>query len=518
MSSRGQGSEVWANGLDPSTALTVGEAARLAGVSEATVRKRIQSGRLLHEVGRRGGRGVQLVRLVDLADVYPELTGRDPEPQADPTRTREPALDEGRAADPRAAGPRAADPRAHGPRAHGPETAGPETTGTEAGGTEAVGPETEPGAGFTAGAAGVPGDGHGSVARQHAFEVRLASLQVGNDGLGAQVRELQVQRADLKVQCDDLRTRLSSVERERQAGTAGLLIAQRRLLELEVAGPVVQLGPAWWRRSSTWGLGVALLLVGGSLGLEIHGSRTARAAAREDASELEGRLVELASDLDAVQKSGSRSLERWTSERAGWQAERLTLEQGGAAGEERELELGAQLQAARAAAQEDRRLLAESLSEARALTGAVREELTREREESRAERTHSAELQEQRARVAAELLQERERALAAERAAERAATERALADLGQRAQASAEAAETLAGELAQRRIEEQRQTALLLEEIERLGARLPAMPALPPTAQESVPHRDSLQDERARRWLFGLHLPGMFQTLGEGGR
>lgn len=506
MSSRGERPEVWANGLDPSTALTVGEAARLAGVSEATVRKRIQSGRLLHEVGRRGGREVQLVRLVDLADVYPQLAGREPTPRGDPAPEREPALGEERAAGPGAgtgAGPAA------GPTA-GPG-AGP---GAGLGAGLGAGPAAEPGAG----AAAVPGDGHGGAARRHAFEVRLASLQVGNDGLGAQVRELQVQRADLKAQCTDLRTRLSSVERERQAGTAGLLLAQRRLLELEVAGPIVQLGPVWWRRSRTWGLGVVLLLLGGTLGLEIHGSRTARAAAREDASQLEGRLAHLARDLDAVQESGTRALGQWASAREAWAAERQNLEQRATAGEGREADLTAHLQAAREAGQQDRRLLQESLAEARALTDSVREELTREREESRAERTRSAELFGQRTR-SAELFAERERVAAAERAAERAATERALAELGRRAQASAEAAETLAGELAQRRIEEQQRTALLLEEIQRLGARLPA---LPPTGEERVPERDDLADdladERARRWLFGLHLPGMLQTPGEGGR
>jgi chromosome segregation ATPase len=325
-------------------------------------------------------------------------------------------------------------------------------------------------------------------------------LQVGNDGLGAQVRDLQLQRDDLKTQCNDLRERLTTVERERQAGTAGLLLAQRRLLELDAAGSVVPLGPAWWRRSSTWGMAVVFLLVGGTMGLEVHESRTARAAAREDASELEGRLGDLARDLDEVQKSGSRALEQLTTEREAWDAERQTLEERGSAGDERVAELDAHLQAAREAALADRRLLEESLAEARTLTGSVREELTREREESRAERARTA-----------ELLEERERAAAAERAA----TTEALADLTQRAGASTEAAETLAAELAQRRVDEERRTALLLAEIERLGTRLPGAP---PASAESVPDWDPVEDERARRWLFGLHLPGMLQTPTEGGR
>jgi len=330
--------------------------------------------------------------------------------------------------------------------------------------------------------------------------VRLASLQVGNDGLTAQVRELQVQREDLKTQCNDLRARLTFVERERQAGTAGLLMAQRRLLELDTAGSVVRWGPPWWRRSRTWGVAVGLLLVGGTLGLEIRESRTARAAARQHATDLDHRLVDLGSDLEVAQEFGSKALEQLVSERQVWHAEREALAQRSDAGEEREDELTAYLEFEREAAQEDRRLLEESLLEARALTGAVREELTRERGESRAERERTAALLDERERVAA---------------AERAATTRALADLGRLASASAEAAESLSGELAQRRIDEQARTAHLLGEIERLGKRL----AVPPAAlEESVPERDDPRDERARRWLFGLHLPGMFQVPGEGGR
>jgi len=500
MSGGGEQSRGPAKGMDPSTALTVGQAARLAGVSEATLRKRIQSGKLLHEVGRRGGREVQLVRLVDLADVYPALADRDPEPGSDPARSHEPAAGGGRGIDPTAEP--AAEPIA---RALG----GPDAVPTAESSAEPHGaPSAEPTIGATAAAAG-----RREGSRQHAFEVRLASLQVGNDGLGAQVRDLQTQREDLRTQCDDLRTRLTSVERERQAGTAGLLLAQRRLLQLEADGAVVQLGPAWWKRSSSWGLAVVFVLMGGTLGLEIHESRTARAAARENASNMEGRLSDLAGDLEVVQESGSRALEQLASEREGWEAERgafaqeaANLEQRRIEGRERQDELTAQLQSEFQAAQADRRLLAESLSEARVLTGALREELVREREESRTERARTT-----------ELFDEREQAATAERAE----TSRTLAELRQRAEASTEASEALAGELAQRRIDEQSRTDLLLQELERLGARLPE----PGSAVESetggggsVSDRDAAEDERARRWLFGLHLPGRVQTSGEGGR
>lgn len=57
-------------GHAPAELLTIGEAVRLLGLSEALLRRRIKSGRLLHETGRRGGREVRLVRVVDLLEVF----------------------------------------------------------------------------------------------------------------------------------------------------------------------------------------------------------------------------------------------------------------------------------------------------------------------------------------------------------------------------------------------------------------------------------------------------------------
>ena len=57
-------------GHDLSDLLTVGQAGRLLGISEALLRRRIKSGRLLHETGRREGREVRLIRVVDLMDGF----------------------------------------------------------------------------------------------------------------------------------------------------------------------------------------------------------------------------------------------------------------------------------------------------------------------------------------------------------------------------------------------------------------------------------------------------------------
>lgn len=64
-------------GHAPSELLTIGEAGRLLALSEALLRRRVKSGRLLHETGRRAGREVRLIRVVDLLDVFGSL-GRAP--------------------------------------------------------------------------------------------------------------------------------------------------------------------------------------------------------------------------------------------------------------------------------------------------------------------------------------------------------------------------------------------------------------------------------------------------------
>jgi len=73
MDPRRPDSELRNKGLDPSQLLSIGEAARLAGVSDGTIRKKVDAGRLLVESGRRGGREIQVVRMGDLALLYPRI-------------------------------------------------------------------------------------------------------------------------------------------------------------------------------------------------------------------------------------------------------------------------------------------------------------------------------------------------------------------------------------------------------------------------------------------------------------
>lgn len=182
---------------DPFEALSLSEAAQRAGRELETIEAAIAEGRLLSEVGRRDGEEVRIVRLMDLAEVWPDaMPGGRKEPEPAPESAPEPAPEP------------PATPSPDPPRAQ------PEPVASD------------------------------SV--RQALEVRLASLQSSNDALATQVKDLQLQRSDLKDQCVDLRGRMVLIEKERQAGTAGLLLAQRRLMELEAA-PVVNLDP-WWRR------------------------------------------------------------------------------------------------------------------------------------------------------------------------------------------------------------------------------------------------------------------------------
>ncbi len=82
-------------GHAPADLFTVGEAAQLLALSEALLRRRIKSGRLLHEMGRRGGREVRLIRVVDLLDLFGR-SGRASagDPGSGPTAEPEPPAGE----------------------------------------------------------------------------------------------------------------------------------------------------------------------------------------------------------------------------------------------------------------------------------------------------------------------------------------------------------------------------------------------------------------------------------------
>ncbi len=248
-----------AKGVDPTSAVTVSEAAELAGVSPGRVREAIRGGQLLHETGRRRGRQVTLVRVVDLAALWPA------------------ALDGG---EEDSASPAAAPSEAREEREERQER----------------GEERE-------------------LRREEdrSLAVRLAAVQAANEALEFQVRDLRLQRSDLKDQMSDLRGRLTLVERERQAGTAALLMAQRRLLELEAAPPATPAHAApvlpprrpGWRTVSVWAAGAGLVL------WTIASLRTDARDAREEARLQRG-------DLSLTLDEGRRDRARFYRELAHW--------------------------------------------------------------------------------------------------------------------------------------------------------------------------------------------------------
>jgi len=222
-------------GLTPSSALTVVEAASLAGVPRAEIEARIAEGSLLSESrGRAGprGRGKVVVRLCDLADVYPAVLGR-PDP-----------IDggEGDAGDPSGA----AEPDEFGP--------------------DEVPPEE-----------GEPLDRERLVPRSQ--EAAAVGAPLAED---ASIRSAP--RGALIQLCDDLETRLDLAERERRASTASLLMAQRRLLDLEADARRTP-----WRGAT---VGAAMLLSLGAIAVAVRAPDRAAAAVRAE-------VAPLAEDLDA---------------------------------------------------------------------------------------------------------------------------------------------------------------------------------------------------------------------------
>lgn len=238
--------------LEPGTPLDVARAARLAGCSEAELRARMDQGRLLFEVQRLGGKETQIVRYVDLVDAFPErFVAEVSEPEA--------------------------EVRAPG---QAPQTAGP-----------APQPAPRP----VARPAGDPA--MLEPARDSGAQARLEALQESQRMLQAQLEDLGDQRARLREQGDELRNRLQRVEQERQASTAGLLMMQQRLLELE-SGPVMTIEPPAHRRPLVWwAVGSGLVLV-----MAIQSMRSMRTAF---ASQSEG-LVEVRRALQVESAEAAR--------------------------------------------------------------------------------------------------------------------------------------------------------------------------------------------------------------------
>ena len=138
--------------LDPSSALSFAEAAVLAGVEPERIAALADSGELLHEGPRTRSRDDRVVRLVDLADLFPHVLGRE-----------------------------------------------------------------------------VP-----SVGGVAGREAALREVDVPRPDLAEEILASGASRDALVELAQDLETRLDLAERERQASTASLLMAQRRVLDLEL--------------------------------------------------------------------------------------------------------------------------------------------------------------------------------------------------------------------------------------------------------------------------------------------
>ena len=142
--------------LEPSSALSFAEAAVLAGVEPECIAALADSGELLHEGSRDRSRDERVVRLVELAELFPHvLGGRIPAAPADPD--------------------------------------------------------------------GAP-DG----------DLALREVDVPRPDLAEEILASGASRDALVELAQDLETRLDLAERERQASTASLLMAQRRVLDLEL--------------------------------------------------------------------------------------------------------------------------------------------------------------------------------------------------------------------------------------------------------------------------------------------
>ncbi|MEM1448153.1 MAG: hypothetical protein AAGI22_03530 [Planctomycetota bacterium] len=215
MAGRTQGDARESTGsLDPSTRLTLREAATLAGVDESALAQLCDDGVLLFETERRRRKEVRVVRLRDLADVHPEVLGRAPDSPRDAPAEADASED-----------------------------------------VEAVEP----------------------------------AVAVAADSVADAVRSSGTSRDALIELCQDLETRLDLAERERQASTASLLMAQRRVLDLEL-----QARPRPWARAGGALLGLLSVAV---LGLVW---KLPAAVRSEAASEAEALRSALTADLESV--------------------------------------------------------------------------------------------------------------------------------------------------------------------------------------------------------------------------
>lgn len=343
--------------LEPSTPLSLADAATLAGVEVGDLERACAEGTLIFETRRVRKKEVRVVRLMDLGELFPEVIGA--------------------------------------PMGPGPAT-----------------PEAEPTAGKGT------ADRHPTPIAPSTDPVAVPSRAETGGDLAEAVRASGASRDALITLCQDLESRLDLAERERQASTASLLMAQRRVLDLELR-----------QKPSPWGrVGVGMLLgvagVATFAALRAPGLVEAAAAERLDAFEatLAEELGEVRTRLSA-ELEGEREVrvaltEQLDAERSALEATqglvREVAAQGAAAAAaerdrfaetltelESRLELarsdarrdGDRLEAALDAAERDRSRFAERLASSERASDAARSSLAEERRSNEAARAaYQAEL------------------------------------------------------------------------------------------------------------------------------
>jgi len=252
-----------AGALDPGALFTLEEAAGRVRVPIEDLEARCDRGELLFETRRRGRQEVRCVRGLDLAEAFPGAPdparslgkGRSSGGASVPDR---PSLGGGAADGSNPREPSAASPSASPVTSPGSpkEPSSGSSLGSSSAGTEAKdrgGVAADPGrVQSTAAQAAAAQAAATQAAATQAAATQAAATQAtatfpasGPRGSGPRdsgnsvaeaVRSSGASRDALIGLCQDLETRLDLAERERQASTASLLMAQRHVLDLELRG------------------------------------------------------------------------------------------------------------------------------------------------------------------------------------------------------------------------------------------------------------------------------------------
>ena len=342
-----------AGALDPGALFTLEEAAGRVRVPVEDLEARCDRGELLFETRRRGRKEVRCVRGLDLAEAFPGAPGVATAPSAPKEATS----------------------------------------------------STEP----------IASNAEGQAAPSSPDQVTLPDPGGRQrETIAEAVRSSGASRDALIGLCQDLEARLDLAERERQASTASLLMAQRRVLELELQG---RSSP--WRRASAAALGlmsvsaltVMALLPGqlekradqretalraqldGELG-RLQASMGAMVTASQDErAALAARLEASAVALDGERRRVEQLMNQAAAERSEAEASRLAgLEQIGAleerlvASDRQAVRRSAELEVIVEASARDRARFDERLAAAERAAGAAREALSEARASAAEER------------------------------------------------------------------------------------------------------------------------------------